>query len=175
MIPMPGPRPDPFVTLGVGHDAPDGEIRAAYRRQVQLHHPDHNGGSAESARKFEEVQEAYARVRQLRAGAAPRPSEAGRDPELDSRLAEIERELARARAAAAERLARAAQAQRERDAAHDRARAAAREAASADGRARPSDEELGYFKTDDSFSKILADAAAELSGRLSGAAEQQGD
>jgi hypothetical protein len=34
---------------------------------------------------------------------------------------------------------------------------------------RPSDEELGYYSTDDSLSKILDDAAAELSDRLSDA------
>ena len=166
------PTSDPYATLGIKPGASDEEVRAAYRRQVQLHHPDHNGGSAESARKFEEVQEAYASVRQLRAGAAPRPSDAGGESDLDSRLAAMERELARARAAAAERVAKAAQAQREREAAHDRARQAAREAAAAEGRTRPSDEELGYFKTDDSFSKILADAAAGLSGRLGGAAPE---
>ena len=37
---------------------------------------------------------------------------------------------------------------------------AAREAT--DGK-RPSDEELGYIKTDDSFSKIFSDAVSELS------------
>jgi hypothetical protein len=36
---------------------------------------------------------------------------------------------------------------------------------------RPSDEELGYISTDDSFSKILADAASELSERISEARE----
>jgi curved DNA-binding protein CbpA len=41
--------PDPYVTLGVARDAGDAELRAAYRRLVQLHHPDHNGGSVESA------------------------------------------------------------------------------------------------------------------------------
>jgi hypothetical protein len=35
--------------------------------------------------------------------------------------------------------------------------------------ARPSDEELGYYSTDDSFSKILDDAAEELSERVSDA------
>ncbi|MGO9883725.1 MAG: J domain-containing protein, partial [Solirubrobacteraceae bacterium] len=58
---------DPYATLGVSPGASDAELRAAYRRLVQLHHPDHNGGSAESALRFEEVQNAYARVRQLRA------------------------------------------------------------------------------------------------------------
>ena len=36
---------DPYKVLGISHSASDAEIRAAYRRQVQLHHPDHNGGS----------------------------------------------------------------------------------------------------------------------------------
>jgi hypothetical protein len=31
---------------------------------------------------------------------------------------------------------------------------------------RPSDEELGYYTTDDSFSKILDDAASEVSERF---------
>jgi molecular chaperone DnaJ len=58
---------DPYQVLGVGREASDQEVRSAYRRLVQLHHPDHNGGSAESERRFEEVQEAYARIRELRA------------------------------------------------------------------------------------------------------------
>jgi len=168
------PRSDPYATLGVKPGASDDEVRAAYRRLVQLHHPDHNGGSADSARRFEEVQEAYARVRDLRAGMRPRPGP-GPDPDLDSRLADLERELARARAAA-DRVAKAAQAQRERQAAHERARRAARASqAGGSSRERPSDEELGYFKTDDSFSKILSDAASELADRLSGAASDAAD
>jgi curved DNA-binding protein CbpA len=63
---MPSRSRDPYQTLGVRANASDAELRAAYRRLVQLHHPDHNGGSADSARRFEEVQEAYARVRELR-------------------------------------------------------------------------------------------------------------
>jgi molecular chaperone DnaJ len=74
--PMPA-RPDPFATLGVGRNASDAEIRSAYRRLVQLHHPDHNGGSAESARRFEEVQEAYATVRKLRQPGSGRAGAGG--------------------------------------------------------------------------------------------------
>lgn len=154
--------------------ASDAEVRAAYRRLVQLHHPDHNNGSAESARKFEQVQDAYAEVRRLRAtgGSArgtgarasrPRPGPRGRgsqpppsasDPDLEARLADLERQL------------------REANLARERARRAAREAAAASARAageseppRASDDDLGYVSTDDSFSKILADARDELFGR----------
>ena len=158
------PVPDPYKTLGVGADASDADVRAAYRRLVQLHHPDHNSGSADSARKFEAVQEAYAEVRRLRAGGGSRRSfrrpansaaRASDDPGLEARLADIEREL------------------REANAARERARQAAREAAAAArGSERPdaqraTDEELGYVNTDDSFTKILADARDELFGRAS--------
>jgi curved DNA-binding protein CbpA len=143
--------PDPYETLGVSRDVSDDDLRAAYRRLVQLHHPDHNGGSAESARRFEEVQEAYARIRSApreAAGSAP-PI----DPDLEARVADLERQL------------------REAQLARERARQAAREAAVAARPERPSDEDLGYVKTDDSFSKILSDARDELSERFSEARE----
>jgi hypothetical protein len=138
---------DPYNVLGVGSGASDGDVRDAYRRLVQLHHPDHNGGSAESARRFEEVQEAYARVKELRTSAPhvdPAPPHATVDPDLEARLAKMERDL------------------REAHLARRRARRAASEAAAAK-RERPSDEELGYITTDDSLSKIFADARDELS------------
>jgi len=147
-------RADPYVVLGVRADASDEEVRSAYRRLVQLHHPDHNHGSAESERRFEEVQEAYAQVRKLRASGAhaaaapPPPPRAASDPDLDARLKDMERDL------------------REAHLARERARRAAAEAAASTERKRPSDEELGYIKTDDSFSKIFADAGASLSEQL---------
>ena len=204
---MPPSSLDPYQTLGVKANASDAEIRAAYRRLVQVHHPDHNGGSAESARRFEEVQEAYARVRELRGTRtgyprtttdSPRTTPTGSprttpgssrattgsprttpgstwttpgygserrsrarpkepapqgafDPKVEARLAALERELLKA------------QVEREE------ARRAARRAAEQDseGESRPSDEELGYFTTKDSFTKIIDDAAAELSDRFS--------
>ena len=172
---------DPYEILGVRSSATDAELRAAYRRAVQRHHPDHNGGSPESARRFEEIQEAYARIRALRvtgtagarpagarpAGARPagaRPAGAAsteRDPNLDSRLEDIERELAAAREA------------------RERARRAAQEAASAareeSGRPRATDEELGYITTEDSVGKIFTDAAAGLSEHLADARRQPPD
>jgi DnaJ-class molecular chaperone len=159
---------NPYETLGVGPDASDAQIRTAYRRLVQLHHPDHNAGSAESARRFEEVQEAYARIRELRKGGSRRTtgsegpragtragaSGAGADPAVDARLEDLERQL------------------REAQVAREQARRAARDAAAAStGYKRPSDEELGYVTTDDSFSKIIADARDELADRLTVARE----
>ena len=170
---------DPYEVLGVGRDAADAEVRAAYRRLVQRHHPDHNRGSAESARRFEDVQEAYARIRELRmatsrqappasgaraGGAGGARAEAGRsagrqppgpmpDPEIETRLADLERAV------------------REAHEARERSRRAAAEAAKATGPERPSDEELGYVTTDDSFAKIFDDALSTLSHKLSGARE----
>lgn len=150
---MPGPRPNPYTVLGVGPDASQSELRAAYRRLVQLHHPDHNGGSAESARRFEEVQEAYAAAIAARR-AAPRAQTppAGGDPDVEARIADLERQV------------------REAHAARERARRAAREAAAATAQPgqRATDEQLGYVTTEDSFSKVLADALDELASRLKG-------
>jgi curved DNA-binding protein CbpA len=148
---MPSASGDPYAVLGVSPGLSDAELQAAYRRLVQLHHPDHNQGSAESARRFEEIQEAYARIRQLRASRKPgqKPSTpVNADPEVEARLADLERELRHAHEA------------------RERARRAAAEAA-ASAEKRPSDEELGYVTTDDSFAKILADARSELADRFS--------
>jgi hypothetical protein len=69
------------------------------------------------------------------------------DPDVERRLADLERELlAKARAA------------------RERAQRAAREAAAS--YKRPSDEELGYVKTEDTFGKIMADARQELADRF---------
>jgi curved DNA-binding protein CbpA len=151
--------PDPYETLGVRRTASDTEVRAAYRRLVQLHHPDHNGGSTQSARRFEEVQEAYAEVqRRRRDGKRETPRESARPtrsapprtgaaPPPDPRLADLEREV------------------REAHLARERARRAAQQAA-AESAERPTDEELGYIRTDDSLSSILADARAQASERF---------
>ncbi len=158
---------DPYDVLGVGRGATDAEIRSAYRKLVKLHHPDHNGGSEESEQRFEEVQDAYARIVELRSnGGAPRrasapPPPRPADPNLDARMANLEREL------------------REANAAKERARQAAREAARAGADPedlrqrfrRATDEELGYVTTDDTFSKILSDARGEIADRLSDARE----
>jgi DnaJ-class molecular chaperone len=149
----------------VARSAAESEIRTAYRRLVQLHHPDHNGGSAESTRRFEEVQEAYAAILASRRRGSTSASASGStsasasgsasasasapDPDVEVRVADLERQV------------------REAHAARERARQAAREAA-AQTEGRASDEDLGYITTDDSFSKVLADALDELADRLKG-------
>ena len=140
-------------------------MRKAYRRLAQLHHPDHNRGSVESARKFEEVQEAYAQVTKLRASAPGRSTGAAgfstaTDPGLEERLRRMEEPPTQAadghrrEAREAARAAAASQA------------AGGRASADTSGRPkRPTDEELGYITTTDT-SKILADAREELFGKV---------
>lgn len=145
---------DPYRVLGVSPDVSDEALRSAYHRLVQIHHPDHNGGSAEAARRFEEIQDAYAQITQVRRRAGTHTAEAPLsdtgDPAIESRLAELEHQV------------------REAHLVRERARRAAAEAA-AQTVGRPSDEELGYVTTDDSFSKVLEDARAELSERFADA------
>ena len=151
---MPTAR-DPYEVLGLGPGVSDAELRSVYRHLVLLHHPDHNDGSPESARRFEEIQEAYAQIQDQRKHAprqAEVPPRAPVDPEVESRLLDLEREVSNAHAA------------------RERARRAAAEAAAATSK-RPSDEELGYVRTDDSLSKLLSDARGEFSERLAQAAE----
>jgi hypothetical protein len=139
--------PDPYAVLGVTSGASDADVRRAYRRLVQRHHPDHNAGSSEAARRFALVQAAYLRVLELRrSGAASGPqapqargpaAQTSADPALEERIAALERDLRQAR-------------QRER--------------AEATPPRRPTSEELGYITTEDSFTKILDDALSELFG-----------
>ena len=141
-------KADPYKVLGVRPGASSEELHDAYRRLVKLHHPDRNGGSAEATRRFQEIQEAYETVRASpRRHARPRPATpppAPDDPSVASRMEALERELREAR---------------------DAAREAIRDAAG--GGRRPSDEELGYYTTDDSFAKILADVRTEVADRFS--------
>ncbi|MDQ6818256.1 MAG: J domain-containing protein, partial [Actinomycetota bacterium] len=142
---MAAPRRNPYDVLGISPGSSDDELHTAYRRLAQIHHPDHNQGSAESTRRFEEIQRAYGQIREQRDTQPARtnqpPPRVAVDPEMEGRVADLEREL------------------REANATRERARRAARDAAAADHR-RPSDEELGYVTTDDSFGKILEDARA---------------
>jgi hypothetical protein len=143
---------DPYRTLGLEPGASSEELHDAYRRLVKQHHPDRNGGSAESTRRFQEIQAAYEQIGRLRAerpGPMP-PPRPPHDESVQSRIDDLEREVREAQAA--------------REAARKAARDATRETPG-----RASDEELGYFATDDSFGKIISDVVDELADGLSGA------
>ena len=144
---------DPHDVLGVRPGASAVELHDAYRRLVKLHHPDHNPGSPDAASRFREIQEAYDELQTARraaaAHAAPRPRPPGEEA-VEERMADLEREL------------------REAQAATERARRAAREAMH-DARAGPSDDDLGYVTTDDSFGKILGDVGVEVADWVRGA------
>jgi curved DNA-binding protein CbpA len=168
---------DAYAVLGVTPDVSDDDLRRVYRGLVKRHHPDHNGGSPESAARFARIQDAYSTVTQLRkggtaAGSGPRrapepgprrgprpaPRPAGSDPGIEQRIADLERELAARRAG--ERAAASGQ--------------PAGGAAASDGfrqapkrrTPRPTPEELGHYETDDTLASILDDAAAEFGERL---------
>jgi hypothetical protein len=90
---MPHPSDsDPYRTLGVDPAADEAALRQAYRRLAQLHHPDHNGGSQDAARRFEEVHAAYLEILRRRAAGRPRRT-AAEEAELSARLAALEHEL----------------------------------------------------------------------------------
>jgi curved DNA-binding protein CbpA len=132
--------------LGVRPGVSAEELHDAYRRLVKLHHPDRNGGSPESTRRFQEIQAAYETLKD-RGHAAPPPRTPRPPPRepVDVRMADIERELREARAA------------------QERARRAAREAVGDFG------SDSGRVETDDSFGAIFADLRDEVSARVSDA------
>jgi DnaJ domain len=185
---------DPYAVLGVAHDVSDIELRRVYRGLVKRYHPDHNGGSAESAARFAQIQNAYDQIAHHRAsppqgtqqthgaagtaGGAPTAGSArtaggtsgaadeqhaASEPGIEDRIASLEREMAAMREAERRRAEEQARVAREklRQAA---ARGAATGTSQAEG--RPTPEELGYYTTDDSFTKIIDDAAGEFTERL---------
>jgi curved DNA-binding protein len=79
--------PDPYLVLGVGRNATDSEIRAAYRKLVGLYHPDrHQGNPLEelASARMVEVNQAYAILSNAALRAAydgrPRPDGAAVRP-----------------------------------------------------------------------------------------------
>jgi len=165
---------DPYAVLGVTPDISDIELRRVYRGLVKRHHPDHNGGSAESATRFAQIQNAYAAIAQRRRGSGPAPAAEQSstsqtrpgDPDIESRIASMEREMAAMREAEeqhAREQARLVREQAEKIAAARRAQA---NQALKDQRLRPTPEELGYYSTDDSFTKIIDDATEQFGERL---------
>lgn len=54
---------DPYKVLGVSPDASDEEIKKAYRRLAKEYHPDRNPGDREAAKKMQQINDAYDRIK----------------------------------------------------------------------------------------------------------------
>lgn len=54
---------DPYKILGVSPGASDDEIKRAYRKLAKQYHPDLNPGDAEAARKMQQINDAYERIK----------------------------------------------------------------------------------------------------------------
>ncbi len=54
---------DPYKVLGVSPNASDEEIKSAYRRLAKQYHPDRNPGDPEAAKKMQQINDAYDRIK----------------------------------------------------------------------------------------------------------------
>ena len=70
---------DPYKVLGVSPDASDEEIKKAYRRLAKQYHPDLNPGDPVAAKKMQQVNAAYERIKNPEK-AQPNPGSHGYDP-----------------------------------------------------------------------------------------------
>jgi molecular chaperone DnaJ len=50
---------DYYEVLGVAKNAPEADLKKAYRRLAQKHHPDRNPDNKEAEESFKEAKEAY--------------------------------------------------------------------------------------------------------------------
>ena len=77
------PKRDYYEALGVQKNASEAEIKKAFRRMAQKHHPDRNPDNKESEEKFKEAKEAYEVLTDARKRAAyDQFGHAGVDPSM---------------------------------------------------------------------------------------------
>lgn len=106
---------DHYATLCVPHSATFSEIKSSYRRLALLHHPDKNGGTANSTEAFKHIQAAWEILgneeKRLQYDAGLRKE---RDREAEAVRKKKEREKRTRKAAAARDKAKKAQEQRQK-------------------------------------------------------------
>ena len=66
---------DPYQILGVSPDASDEEIKRAYRKLAKQYHPDANPGDEYAAKKMQEINDAYDRIKNPEKNQGPGSSQ----------------------------------------------------------------------------------------------------
>ena len=70
---------DPWEVLGVSRSASEEEIKTAYRRLAKQYHPDLHPGDEEAARRMNEINAAYDRLKNPEAYARQQAQEQAQD------------------------------------------------------------------------------------------------
>lgn len=68
---------DPYEVLGVARDADEETLTKAYRKLARQYHPDTHPDDPVAESRMKEVNAAYEQIKDIRAGRAPDPSQAG--------------------------------------------------------------------------------------------------
>ena len=71
---------DPYQVLGVSPDASDEEIKRAYRKLAKQYHPDANPGDEYAAKKMQEINDAYDRIKNPEKQRGPASGGGGYNP-----------------------------------------------------------------------------------------------